>query len=526
MKYTAVSTSEWAYPDIKEYSTAAKSINCHAARGGRLSSQVLLCAEDGESGISYDKMGEITEFDIEFFEMVPVFVGETINEPSNPKPFYPNRRGPFYIYDCLKPLGESITAKSGVIGLYISAKVPHDRSPGVYKGGLLIKYGKNSAEIPVEFTVYPAVLPKETLKFTTWYSYAATAQYHKTEMGSNEFKRIDLLYHKMLRHMHMNMYWLNMGACVKIKTVGENKYEFDFSVFEEYVKMAVSLGFKYFQTSSLASRKSWSESAINVKNGELSCLSYEGYLYLSQYLEKLGAILKNNGWTDMFYIGVSDEPNEANAVEYRALCGIIRHLLPKAKLYDAMSHGPFYGSLDVYVPLNSEYENHRDVFERFRGGGDELWHYVCCGPRGDGYINRFMDYPLLATRYLFWGNYKYDLTGYLHWSVNHYQKNQNPFTDNWPEHWNAGNSCILPPGDAHIIYPGEGEPWMSMRLEAHRESAEDYEMLKAIAQKDKAAADRLCEKCFRKFNDVENDASAFEKTKIEILEALGKLQGN
>ena len=66
---------------------------------------------------------------------------------------------------------------------------------------------------------------------------------------------------------------------------------------------------------------------------------------------------------------------------------------------------------------------------------------------------------------------------------------------------------------------------MSMRLEAHRESAEDYEILTAISKKDKAAADRLCEKCFRKFNDVENNAAIFDKLKLEMLETLSKLQG-
>jgi hypothetical protein len=201
-----------------------------------------------------------------------------------------------------------------------------------------------------------------------------------------------------------------------------------------------------------------------------------------------------------------------------------RRLLPGVKLFDAMSHGPFYGSLDVYVPLNAQYEAYRDEFERFRAGGDELWHYVCCGPRGDGYINRFMDYPLLATRYLFWGNYKYGLTGYLHWALNQYQPGQDPFKDNWPEHHNADSVCFLPPGDTHVVYPGQGEPWMSMRLEAQRESAEEYEMLQALAAQDKAAADAICAKCFRGFNDVEYDPVKFDAARIELMEALGRAQ--
>jgi len=524
MKYTAVSSSEWTYPDIHEYSTAKQILDCHAIRGGYLTAQILFTGLDGGNDISYEFVGEISGFEIELYEMVPIFVGETSVETPGATPLYPNRPGPFYIYDCMKPIEKDITGMDGAAGLYISAYVPRDYKPGLYKGCLNISVGANNLEIPVEFTVHKAVLPEETLKFTNWYNFWNTAKYHNVEFGSDEYKRIDLLYHKMMRRMRMNMLRTNDSGGISVKEIGENKYEFDFSKFEEYVKMALSLGFKYFMTPSIGGRRSWKESTIYVKRGELPCLTYEAYAYLSQYLGEFGKLLKKNGWTDMFYFSISDEPNEANAVEFRALCGMVRHLLPGVKLFDAMSYGPFYGSLDVYVPLNSEYEKHIDVFERFRTGGDELWHYVCCGPRSEGYINRFMDYPLLATRYLFWGSYKYNLTGYLHWAFNQYQPDQDPFTNNWPNHTNADSHCILPPGDTHLVYPGDGEPWMSMRLEAQRESAEDYEILRAIAEKDKTAADELCGKCFRKFNDVENDAAVFDKVKIELFETLGKIQ--
>ena len=524
MQYIAVSSNEWLYPDIHEYPTANKTIICHAARGSYLTAQIQLAGVRGVNSVSCETKGEISGFDIELYEMVPIFVDKPALETYNPVPLYPNRTGPFYIYDCIKPLGESITGMDGTAGLYISAYVPKDYAPGVYNGNLNISCGEKNIEIPVNFIIHKAVLPEETLKLTTWYNFHNTAKYHKVEFGSGEYKRLDLMYHKMMRRMHMNMLRANDSDGIGIKQTGENKYEFDFTQFEDYIKTAISLGFRYFMTPAIGSRRSWKESTIYVKNGEIPCLTYEAYAYLLQYLGELGALLERNGWTDMFYMSIADEPNEANAVEFRALCGIVRHLMPGIKLFDAMSYGPFYGSLDVYVPLNSEYEKHMDVFERFRGGGDELWHYVCCGPRGEGYVNRFMDYPLLATRYLFWGNYKYNLTGYLHWAVNQYQPNQDPFTNNWPIHRNADSVGPLPPGDTHIIYPGNGEPWMSVRLESQRESAEDYEILKAIAAKDKTAADNICEKCFRKFNDVENDALIFDKIHTEMLETLGKLQ--
>ena len=519
MKYIIVSSSEWLYPDIQEYSTAAKTIACHAVRGGWLTAQILLTGLSGMNKIKCEMTGGISGLETEFYEMVPVLVGETALDTPNATPLYPNRTGPFYIYDCMKPLGENITEMNGAAALYISAYVPKDYEPCIYKGVLKILCGGETFDIPVEFTVHKAVLPEETLKYINFYNRHCTAKYHKTEFNSDEHIRLDLMYYKMMRRMHQNM--LITGGIAVTKT-GENKYAFDFSQFEEYVKTALSLGFKYFLAPYIGGRRSWRESTILV-NGDIPCLTYEAYAYLSQYLGEFGALLNKNGWTDNVYFGISDEPNEANAVEYRALCGMVRHLLPGIKLMDAMSYGPFYGSLDVYVPLNSEYERNRDKFEEFRNGGDEIWHYVCCGPRSDGYINRFMDYPLLATRYLFWGNYKYNLKGYLHWALNQYQPGQDPFTNNWPNHTNADAHCILPPGDTHLVYPGEGEPWMSMRLEAQRESAEEYEILIAIAKKDKKTADELCGKCFRRFNDVENDASVFDKIRIELLEAFDKI---
>ena len=475
----------------------------------------------GSLAISCEMEGAAAAFEVEVYEMVPVFVGKAAyaNMPE-PEGGCPNREGSFYVYDCLKPLSNACGAMDGIAGLYCSAKVPCDCAPGAYTGSLKININEAVLAIPVEFTVHKAVLPPETLKFTNWYNPYIMAQYHNTELGSEEFKRLDALYHRMMRRSHQNM--LRVDGGIEVKETGENQYAFDFTGFEAYVKAALELGFTHFQIPAIGGRKSWKESTIYVNNGKLPCLGYEGYAYLAQYLGTLGEVLRRNGWTDKFYLSVSDEPNEANAVEYRALCGMARRLLPGIKLFDAMSHGPLYGSLDVYVPLNSEFEAYRDEFERFRAGGDELWHYVCCVPRGDGYINRFMDYPLLATRYLFWGNFKYGLTGYLHWALNQYQPGQDPFTQNWPEHHNADNVCFLPPGDTHLVYPGEGEPWMSMRLEAQRESAEEYEILKALSEKDKAAADAICAKCFRGFNDVENDPAAFDRARIELLEALGE----
>ncbi len=73
--------------------------------------------------------------------------------------------------------------------------------------------------------------------------------------------------------------------------------------------------------------------------------------------------------------GLAEEPNDANATEYRALCGLIHRIVPEFRLCDAMSYGNFHGALDVWVPLNAEYDKHRSEIETFRANGAEIWHY-------------------------------------------------------------------------------------------------------------------------------------------------------
>ncbi len=49
---------------------------------------------------------------------------------------------------------------------------------------------------------------------------------------------------------------------------------------------------------------------------------------------------------------------------------------------------------------------------------------------------------------------------------------------------------------------------------------EEYELLKALAAKDKALADEICDSVFRSFRDVEYDPAVFTAAKRRLLEAL------
>lgn len=515
MKYTVVDNIEWTYPDygFDRYETAADAMRAHTGRNTTVGFQVLM--EKNDETLPAIALEGVTGT---VYELYPIFVEGHGNHGltrENAGPHFPERWAPFWIYDCIRTLGSTMHPRDGVAGLYVAIDIPADAPAGKLTGTLRV----GDTAIAIDIDVHDVTLPSETsLKFHSGYNRRAVAEYHGLEQGTEAFDEMDTAYLKTLRHAHLNTLYCPWGKAEKKE---DGTWDIDFTPLKDFIAKTWALGYRYYNLGGVGFRRSWSESTILVK-GSIPAMSWEAYEYLAAYLPKLQAMLEENGWLDNCYLGVSDEPNDANATEFRALAGMIRRLAPRIKLQDALSYGPVFGALDCWIPLNKDYQEHQKEFEALRANGDEIWHYVCCGPREPGYINRFMDIPVLATRYLFWGNYKYNLTGYLHWASNSYQPGQDPFLSNEPTHINADSVSKLEPGDTHIVYPGEDGPWMSIRLEAQRESAEDYELLTMLAGKDKALADEICEVCFHSFKDVEYNFDLFKANRIRLLEALEK----
>ena len=511
MRYICVDTAEFLYPDITDYNSGTAGIRILTPRGSYACAQVLF------SDVSEKTLCVKTEgWNPELYEMVAVPVER--NQGLNPDRYcgwrlahMPERIAPYELYDCIKPSDGCLAVnENGICAAYFSEWIPADAETGIREACIVV----GDLRIPVTIEISSVVVPEETLTMIVGYNRGCVSAYHNVAQGSAEFDALDTKYLKMLRRMRQNMLYC---PGPQAKALGNNKWEISFDNMEAFFTKATSLGYTKFNFG-LGFRRSWSASTILV-NG-MESMSFECYCYLAQMLPALVNWLKEHDWLDNFILGIVDEPNNANAMEYRALCGLVRKLAPELKLLDAMSFGPVHGAIDIWIPLNSEYQCHKKEIDTFRSYGDEIWYYDCCGPRGDNYINRFMDYPLLATRYHFWASYRYNLTGYLHWAANFYQPGQDPFKQSCPEHHNADSVCWLPAGDTHIMYPGEGEPWMSVRLEAQRASAEEYEMLRALAAKDTALADEICLSVCREFNDVDYDPRHFRAARNRLIRAL------
>lgn len=520
MRYLVVSTSEWTYPDVFEYATGSDRIRLDAARGGLVGVQILLKDVATCPALSLELSGA----EADFFEMLPIPVETNVGfpPPSNaaastppdgrlhePVPHCPERTAPYFVYDCLKPFASGCEARMDSIGVYVRVKAPE--TPGTYTGALCV----GETRIPIETKVYDVAVPDETLQNVYWYSREKIAELHNAPMGTPAFDEMEEKYLRLMRHMRQTQLSVSNP---EVKELGDNKYEFDFTETEREIDRGVRLGFQHFSLMPLAGRRSWKDSHLYTHR--LDVMSYEGYCYISQFMTALHDFLARKGLLGKMRMGVSDEPNKENEVTYRALAGLMRRYCPEIKLIEALSYCNIHGSIDIYVPLNAEYQRHQKEFETFRAAGDEIWQYVCCAPRGDGFINHFLDYPLLSTRYQYWGNYWFGLTGYLHWAFFQPQPEQDLFTTSCAKHQNADSIGILPAGDTHLCYNGEGEPWASVRLEALRQSAEEYEWLRILDGRDHEKAHAVCEKVFRAFDDVEYDPNRFNEIRCELLSAV------
>lgn len=115
----------------------------------------------------------------------------------------------------------------------------------------------------------------------------------------------------------------------------------------------------------------------------------------------------------------------------------------------------------------------------------------------------------IEVRPLHWYNYKFGLTGFLHWGYN----------AKFPP---ANVEKVIMDGDANLVYKDPlGMPVPSIRQGAMRDGIEDYELLKAAEARDKALARKLCDHLVTDCRLYTRDIADFRGTRELLLELAG-----
>jgi len=332
----------------------------------------------------------------------------------------------------------------------------------------------------------------------------------------------------MAEHRH-NVALISPLSLAQFSVAPDGKLAIDFSRFDRWVQTFKDAGvIGRIEGGHIGGRKADWESPFvvniwQVKDGNpvsttAAPSSPEADAFYSQFFPALVKHLRERGWLDCYLQHLADEPIPSNIDTYRAMASLARKYAPELKIMEACHAKDLVGAMDVWVPqLNFLHTDFAHYQERQRAG-EEVWFYTCVFPQGE-YANRFIELPLIKTRLLHWINFRYGITGYLHWGYNHWTQDD-PFTHTTRAH--PGPS-YLPAGDPWIVYPGKNGPLDSIRFEAMRDGIVDHELLSQLAQKnpDKAAA--LAANLILDFDKYNTDIKTFRKTRHTLLKLVSGL---
>ena len=530
------------FPD-SPLATLPESLSVCCAKNGKIAFQILFECGENAGQIDIDCPG----FTPEYFEMIDVPVeyntgngvdqgGAMVLLPDH-CPDYAVRQAPFRVYDCLRPLDSGeIPVKNGLACAYVRLTPDESLSAGNHSIALTLHAGEDRHTCGITCRVYPYVFDENRFKTTNWFSVAAMENMHGVTRGTPEFEAVVRAYARSMRRVNQKIFLLWMHEDLSERRT-QKPYHFDFEDMKPIIEIFFEEGFDTFETGGIICRGYREDGTQDMYTGDFKCSanpkisvdSDEGYALLCSEMEAFSAFLRRNGWEDRVLFHVMDEPDvhyksdadlQARRVQFFMAANIVRRYLSGVRIIEAVKTTLFRGGVDIMVPITDSYQQSKQVFDDAIAMGDEVWTYVCCAPEGK-WLNRFLDQPLANGRLLFWGCAANRIAGYLHWGYNQFGGVPNPFEATSAHNW-TGIGTNFPCGDAFIVYPGDKEPWPSMRLEAERVGAQEAAMLRDLLDRDPAAHDALIARVFRAFDDYDNTPETLDRLHAELLELLCK----
>jgi len=446
-------------------------------------------------------------------------------------PGYMLRKRPCAYPDALRDAPPASLAAGTAQPLWLTLRVPEAVPPGRYAGSLKAEAaaagGTVRAALPVEVRVHGCTLPdRRTLWVTNWQHLHQPREFRHCGVE----KAFSEAHWRLLAAAARNMAAHRQSAVITplrqligVGAAKSGRLAFDFGRFDRWVKVFRDAGvigriegshLAWGRYGSTAHRSAvWTVDDGRAVRKEVGSFTEAHREYLEAFLPALQSHLARRGWLDAYTQHVFDEPTSRNAARYRKLAGWVKAYAPRVRIVEACETEALAGAIDIWVPKIHKLARKLEFYRKRRDAGEEVWFYTCCDPTGN-HLNRFIEFPLTRVRLLHWANYAGGATGYLHWGWDHWDGR---LLDDGTGHWQ--------PGDAWLVYPGKGRVLDSIRSEAMLEGIQDYELLKRLAEADKAAADAICGKLVRfrgagySFRDGVDELRAARR---ELLEALSR----
>ncbi|MFH1022994.1 MAG: DUF4091 domain-containing protein [Planctomycetota bacterium] len=525
MRCGLVDSLMWVYPDSK---IGDRPCVCHeidVARGGTAAVTILIKEAKPGTQVRFaarSKTGGRTQF----FRLIDVPVESNtgpvdFTEKEGERNEFVTRRAPFRVYDAMQPVGASFKVGAATQAVRVHIPISEDARPGKRECLLTVTHGKETHALKLVVTVHRVGIPpvgRESWPFTNWFSFDNMATRHRLKPWSEEHWAMIRQYARLMARNRQNTFWFTFKD---VFAAGKTGLELNRARLRRIVKTFIHAGMHYIEGGHFGGRSTseWTCPTFSVSLTGHPATSAEGNADIAGAARQLMSEIETNGWRGRYLQHVTDEPIKENATDYRIFVGMVRKYMPGIPILDATMDPSLSGSVDIWCPKAEHYQKARDQFETMRAVGDRIWFYTCCSPGGP-WLNRLLDMEILRPALLGWGAVLFHLDGFLHWGLNQYRENQNPFEMSVIPNF-AGGSNSLPAGDTHVVYPGDDGPWSSVRFESQREGIEDLELLRLLERQKPKQASALVRSVIRGFDDYTKDVSVFRAARRNLLQNGG-----
>lgn len=422
--------------------------------------------------------------------------------------------------------------------VWVSIHIPAQAEPGIYEGKVTIsgKMGSGTFSMSKNYSirVYPVTVDKTSLWVTNWFS-IDTAQLKWMNGGKSiipfserHWELIRVLAKKMAEY-RQNVALLSPLALSEYK-LENGKWIIDFTNFDKAVEIFISEGVVgRIEGGHIGGRDStWiSQFVVMVPDMDnagrkafknIPITDPEAQEFYKSFLVDLNNHLKEKEWDKIYMQHLADEPIEENIKTYMEISRFVKKTVPDFRIIEACHSKNLGDMLDIWVPQLNFMDQDYEFYNNQNKNGKEAWFYTCLNPKGE-YVNRFIELPLLRTRYMHWVNYKYNIPGYLHWGLNWWNSGD-PFGEQTSIQFEGGN--ILPGGDSWIIYPKEGRLFSSIRYDAMRDGIVDYELFRMLEKKNPVKAREIIDQVIYTFDRYDNNIEAFRNHRRNLMKALSE----
>ncbi len=530
------------YPDIRPTALPANA-PLAAPQGGTMLVQVVLRGEPGQllvKQLDLVENGEVSGAQWYAMDSVPVEQNTGVDYGTEAldgrKNHYVIRRAPFEIADALVPVGEGWDSEAwksrragfdqrGSAAFAVRWSIPRDVQPGLRHFTVTAELAdgkKVSSRFSVQ--VYPFAVPSpEQGTFNLVQSSAPEpiAYAHKVPLWSEEFWALYAEYARVLAEGRQSTGFINLDNMNDDCPTGPEPQ------FGERVSRAIKIfkaaGMRDFLGAGLFKpipsadgKRRWGMTGVEPALG-----TPEGDAKARALFSQVRKAIEENGVTGKFKMQIFDEVPESDNSLYIKAAKILHEEMPGVKIYEVIS-SPNLGIADVvdeWCPMSTVYAPRQDFFAKQKAAGKQVSIYTCMGPGGP-WVNRLLDQERTRVAHIPWFVYGYDLDGYLHWGANAW--GSDPFKKSVIPTTGAPN-LFLPAGDTHILYPGDRGPWISLRYEAQRLGAEDYEALYMIGKQSADGARELVFKHFPAMNTGPRDGASYWQARHDLLAAASGL---